>query len=170
LELDPTRVDRERLLGALAVVESAGGRNWQPNFEPAFWRDGRYWNAHLAELQNRWGQGADPEMRPWCEKAVACSWGPWQVLYVVAEELGYDGPPWGLTAPAVCLEYAIRLINRRIAPKVLADTPHGIVVQVAGRYNAGGNWQSPVAAAYIKKVLRWYDEPDLMTGKLAVLQ
>jgi hypothetical protein len=169
LTIPGDKVDKCRLLGALAMVESGGGHNWQPNFEPAFYVGGRYWNDYLAELVNRWGQGADPEMKPWCEKAVACSWGPWQILYVTAEELGYDGPPWGLTAPAVCLEYAIRLLNRRVIPKVQAETEHGFVAQIADGYNTGNPRDGNVPTRYITKVLRWYDNPADMLPRLVSL-
>jgi len=169
LDLKDEEVDRSRLLAALCLAESNGGRNWQPNYEPAFFIGGRYWNDRLAELVNYWGQGADPVMRPWCEQAVACSWGPFQILYITAVELKYDGPPWGLTDPATCLRYAVRLINKRIIPKLVHDTPFSLLAQIAGRYNAGGNWKGLAAKQYIAKVTAHYTSAISPLHKLVTL-
>ena len=165
----PTTVDKRRLLAALAVVESGGGKNLQPNFEPAFWIGGKFWNPTLAEYCARWESRSDLEMRPWCGKAIACSWGPWQILYVTAAELGYQGPPWALTDPDVCLSWAVRLINRRIAPKILSYLSDIEVVSMVGDgYNSGSATDKFIPVDYCKKLLAAYSDKDV-AGKLVFL-
>ena len=169
IDADSNKLDRERLLGAIAMVESAGGRNWQPNFEPAFYIGGAYWNDHLAELVNKWQLQADQVLKEACGRLVAASFGPWQVLYVTAEELGYSGPPWGLGHPSVCLTYAIKLINKRILPKCTAEDEKGLVAQIADGYNSGHPTKGVPPADYITKVWRFYQDAQLMTVHLDVL-
>lgn len=157
----PTSVDRTAFLAALAMQESGGGRNWQPNFESAFWEGGAYWNKTLAGYRDRWREKADPEMREWCGKAIACSWGPWQVLYVTAAELGFQGPPWALVDPDLCLEWAITLINKRLAKRL----PEGlsgpaIVGLLADGYNSGTFLDTHAPLKYIQAIRAFYSDPS----------
>lgn len=168
LEL-PSNVDNVKLLTAMAMVESDGGRNLQPNFERAFYKGGHYWNTHLTELRAKWKSRADPKMRTWSGRAMACSWGPWQILYVTAEELGYWGPPWALTDADVCLTWAIRLINKRLAPKLPARLEElQIVSKIADGYNSGSFRDRYVPHDYIDKVLKYY-KTDASSGELISL-
>lgn len=160
--LVPQRVNARKLLAALAMVESAGGRNLQPNFEPAFWKEGKYWNAHLAGLAGDWSHHADPVMAPFIERCVACSWGPWQILYVTAEELGYWGPPWALVSPELSLTWGIRLINKRIIPKLTMNAPEQqLVSEIADGYNSGNPRDNLVPTNYINLVLTHYNNPNV---------
>ena len=167
LDLGDDSIDNGRLLAAISIVESNGGRNRQPNFEPAFYVGGRYWNAHLAELVNQWEQASDVKMRPWCGRAVACSWSPWQILYITAEELGFNGAPWELSHPATGLHYAIRLINKRIVPRLVHGDTMDTLAQIAGRYNAGSNWR--MAKRYVAKVTAHYTSDDSPLNRLIEL-
>lgn len=159
----PPEVNRPRLLAALAMVESNGGRNLQPNFEPSFYKGGYYWNPHLNYLRAKWGARSDPRMRQWSKQAMACSWGPWQILYVTAEELGYKGPPWALTDPSTCLGWAIKLINKRLASKLAGPlTEMGVVERIADGYNSGSFRDKFVPHSYIKKILGYYEDEDVL--------
>lgn len=165
----PTKVKGRLLLGAIAMMESHGGRNWQPNFEPAFWRGGRYWGDAQKARADTWGQQGDPVMEAFTRRAVACSWGPWQILYTTADELGYQGPPWGLTDPDTCLHWAIQLINRRIAPGLDNSLEVSIIVRkLADGYNSGSHKDRNVPHRYIQDVWTLYSNPDQIN--LAILQ
>jgi len=160
----PSVLDRTRFLAALATVESSGGRNWQPNFEAGFWEGGLYWNVALAAYRDRWRKAADPEMAEWCGKAIACSWGPWQLLYVTAAELGYEGPPWGLSDADVCLKWVVALINKRLVPRLQAPlTDLGAVGMLADGYNSGTFLDTHVPFAYVQKVRAAYLDPGTLS-------
>ena len=160
INLDPGKVNRERLLGALCLVESTGWKNRQPNFEPAYYVGGRYFNAELFNLSQR---AADPKLRDAMGRLTASSFGPFHVMYPVAVELGFDGFPLDLQDPRVNIEFAIRYINRRIVPKIKVepDTPEGWVIKVADGYNSGSPNDNRVPEKYIAKVLSAYDRSDL---------
>lgn len=65
-------VDSTQLFWALSGVESSFGINCTPRYEAAFDTGGRYDNAVMAPLLTRFGREA------------ACSYGPWQILFVNA--------------------------------------------------------------------------------------
>lgn len=83
------------LMDAIAEVESSGSRNNYPRFEAAYAPKGeRYtvqghiitgtgacWNMIVAERWARYGM------------ASAASYGPWQILYHTAADLGYERHP-----------------------------------------------------------------------------
>ena len=69
LDLDPGKVNRERLLGALCFVESTGWKNRQPNFEPAYYIGGGYCDD---EQINRCMVGADPKLKDAMGRLTAC--------------------------------------------------------------------------------------------------
>ena len=158
LHLDPGDVNRERLLAALCMKETRGWQNRQPNFEPAYYKGGAYFNA---ERFNRVGLLADPILKDFMGLLSACSFGPFQMMYPVACELGFTEFPLELADPRINIEFAIRYINARCIPFVTAKKAEDIVAQVADGYNSGNPVDRRVPQIYIDEVLAYYRQADL---------
>jgi len=166
----PATVSRERLLAALAMVESAGGRDRRFRFEGAYYVDGFYFkrSPEMQERYNRWQLGIQKSMLEVAGRLTACSFGPWQVLYTVAAELGFDGPPWELADPKVNLHFAIKLINQRHAHHVQEMGEEQAVTLLARAYNAGSVKSKTIPEKYMSRAWANYSDPELFE-KLVVL-
>lgn len=144
-------IDIERLLRAIAAVESSGGANNYPRFERAYAPagftatiqghtvkgTGRAWNHIVAKRWAEWGM------------ASACSWGPWQILYHTAADLGYDGSPvdlWTFSEPWV----------RKRLDKIMRKGA-ATVEEIADAWNSGTHTDSITVPEYRAKVLAAYD-------------
>jgi hypothetical protein len=137
----PEGIDPLRLLRALCLVETSGGINNLPKHEPAYDAGGRWFqkSARLQEDYARYG------------RAVACSWGPMQIMYNTARELGYEGPPWYLADPDAGVRVAVEYLNRRVFPQAqnLRD--------IADAYNSGSCRDSIVPGQYIEAICDAYE-------------
>ena len=147
----PEGIDPARLLAAIAAVESGFDLNAIPNQEPAYDEGGRYWKSsqHVRDLHNTWGS--------W----MACSYGPWQILFVTAWEMGFRGTPGDLWTPSGSIEWVVRAMNARIFDKG-AET----VEQVADGWNSGSFQDKIWPGGYVKHVADAYARPDLMDPTL----
>lgn len=132
----PAGLDPALLLMALCVVESSGGFNNQRRVEPAYRPGGRYCDQ---ALYDQYGDDA------------AASWGPLQIMYVTAHELGYEGPPPELGQPSECVRMAVKLINRRIVGRGATT-----LEEIADAYNSGSFKDQIVPQDYIRKVREAY--------------
>lgn len=84
----PPTLDATGVLHALGFVESSHGKYSVPRFEPAYSRKGRY--ASRANDQ-RWGD------------AAACSYGPWQIMFINAQgQVPAITPAEMQTSPVSC--------------------------------------------------------------------
>lgn len=141
LQLQSNKVDPKALLAALLFCESAMGKQTAPRVEPAYLPGGRYYqNERVKEAYDQYGE------------AAAASYGPWQLLYITALELGFTGTPEELSDPATNLEFVVKYLNQR-ALKRGAKT----VSQIADAYNSGSHLDSNVPAGYIRKCVRAYN-------------
>ncbi|KKL98976.1 hypothetical protein LCGC14_1819020, partial [marine sediment metagenome] len=91
-----TDLDGTALLASIAFVESSGGKNNYPNFEPYWAPEGKVFtiegklqrsrhplsNKLVVERFNEYGM------------ASACSFSSWQILYHTAADLGFKKAPW----------------------------------------------------------------------------
>ena len=137
-------IDRTRFLLALSGIESSFGRNNVKRFEPAYAPGGRYFKAeHLQKAHEKFGDDA------------SCSWGPWQILYIVCQEYGYEGEPKDLEDGEVSGPYVIKHLNR--FAWYGADT----VEKVLDAYNSGNHRDKNVPEAYIEKFWKHYSEINL---------
>lgn len=134
----PSTVDPEKLLLALAEVESQFGQWCVPRFEPAFnWR-GPY---AVAENLRSWGSDA------------ACSWGPWQVMFATAQRFLPEIEPRELNIPETNLFAAcayLRDIFRRMREKGQDPSRHDLD-EILDSYNSGNHLDRYVPEEYIKK-------------------
>lgn len=123
------------LVDAITRVESSG-KAYAYRYEPAFWA------RYMADVP-RWA-GANPER-------VSASYGLMQVLFVVAQELGFTSPdPEHLFVPTINLEYGCRNLAKLL---VWAECD---LTRALAAYNGGhgGNAIPPFRnQAYATKVL-----------------
>lgn len=135
------KMEPEVLLAAIMFCESNMGKNTKPRVEPAYLPGGHYFSAeHVQTAYEEYGE------------AAAASYGPWQVLYITAQELGFAGDPEELAEPETNLSFAIKYINER-AMKRGAHT----VGQVADAYNSGSHRDKFVPTGYVRKCVRAYN-------------
>lgn len=144
-------VDTTRLLAALRQVEVSGWRTGL-RFEPAYMPRGYKFplqgyvltgtGAAMTEVaQRRWDKWG-----PWS----SASYGPWQILYHAAADLGYGGHPCDLLREEVCrvwVEAKLHQISRRGA-RTLAE--------IADAWNSGTHRDGIVPHEYIRKVQAAY--------------
>lgn len=177
LRIGRDELNRERLLAALCREESTGWKDKRPNFEPAFYFKGRYGKP---EIINRWQVGVEPILKEAVGLLAASSIGPWQIMYPVAVELGFEGAPWELADPYVNLEFAIRYINERCLKRGLKLDASGdedkdqdvdefdLVMQIADAFNSGTHLDRWKPESYMQDVVGYYQSPTLMED-LAIL-
>ena len=143
----PEGMDPAQLLAALADVESSFGLHAVPNHEPAYDEGGRYYASaqHVRDLHKTWGAWA------------ACSYGPWQLLYVLAWEVGFRGTPGDLWTPEGSIEWAIRALNARALDKGAAT-----VEDVGDAWNSGSFRDANRVEDYRRKIAVAYAREDLL--------
>jgi hypothetical protein len=143
-------IDLERLLAAIRAVETPGGE-W-PRLEAGYMPAGLH-----ASIQGRvivgtgrcWNDLVSRRWEAWRPQSLytAASWGPWQILYHTAADVGYMGPPWDLCDPGVCEVYVIarlRQIERRFATRTVRD--------FADAWNSGNPRDDVLVTEYTDKV------------------
>jgi len=139
----PSDIDAPSLLWAVYFSEKYNKKNRVPRFEPAY-APGGYYYDHSSEVRR--------EYEMW-EESACCSYSNFQILYIVARELGYQGPPLGLDRDSVAIEFVVKYINQRIFGRG-AKT----VEQVADGYNSGSFKDGYQPVKYIQKFLKHYQD------------
>ena len=136
------------LLAAIAEVESSGGVNNYPNFEPYWVPEGTSFT-----IEGRIQKGRHPSsnsiVRLRYEKygmASGCSFSSWQILYHTAADMGYVGVPWDLWNDHFAINWVVKLLNR--IQEAGADT----LAEVADAYNSGTHKDRIVPKHYIAKI------------------
>jgi hypothetical protein len=141
------------LLAAIALVESTGGVNNYPNFEP-------YWvpEGNAFTIEGKIQKGRHPStnsiVRARFDKfgmASGCSFSSWQILYHTAADMGYSGAPWELWNDHFAIQWVVKLLNR------IYETGAETVANVADAWNSGTHKDRIVPEAYIKKLCAAYD-------------
>ena len=147
----PAGISGGALLDAIQYVETGGG-NW-PRIEIAWMPEGarvtvqgrvltgtgRQCTALAAKRYHRWGP------------AAAASWGPWQLLFHTAADLGYKGPPHGLHSRHVSLPYVVLRLDQ------IAEAGASTVEDFADAWNSGTHRDSIVPGRYIRKLVAAYE-------------
>lgn len=131
-------------LWAICGNESDYGIENYPRNEPAYSPGGVYFqkSKHLQTLYKKYGA-------PTC-----CSYGPWQIMYITAEEMGYDRPPQALHSAFISLPWVIEYLNRAKAQG--ANT----IELMAASYNGGLGAikrQNEKVQKYVAKLKMNYD-------------
>lgn len=129
-----------KLLWALNRQEASGRAKIHSRYEPGFYRRYVRGNKKYASLEARYGG-----------RAISSSYGPWQIMYLTAYEMGYRGKPQDLSDASVSLPYVIKYID------FLRKKLKGDERAVISAYNAGpgGVGTNPVytrkVTAYLKQ-------------------
>ena len=143
-------LDAGRLLTALACIESGYGANCGPRYEKQYDNGGLYYerSGTVRKAVTRFGRWA------------ACSYGPWQILYTTALELGLpeDTEPASLHHPDLCIPYVIAYLDRRAVNRPGIYKARDLA-GIFDAYNTGRAHDANVPTAYIAKGLKAYEDP-----------
>lgn len=143
--------DFEAIAHAVKQVESSGGTNVGPRYEPVFQRRYLQGKPQWEALAKRYG---------W--KAVSSSYGPWQIMYPVAVELGFTGSPAELADPAINRQYFDKKFQRDY------QATRGDLQKTLLRYNGGGDPTYPQRVLQFLKP-RSHVPPTHPGGRMATL-
>lgn len=138
-------MNAEAILWAVYFCEKYTKGNRKPRFEASY-APGGYFYEQSPTVQQ--------EHKLWGDYA-ACSYSNFQILYITAQELGYQGPPLGLDRDSVAIRFVVEYLNRRAFARG-AKT----VEQVADAYNSGSFRDEFQPVAYIQKFVRQYEKAN----------
>ena len=142
------------LLSTIAMVESSGGRNNYPNFEP-------YWipKGKSGIIENSRQTGRHPISNTLVNHrfemyglSAGCSFSSFQILYHTAADIGYTGAPWMLWNDDMAIRWVVALLSRIIASG--ADT----IEKIADAWNSGNHKDDIVPVEYIEEFRKTYNE------------
>lgn len=149
----PAGLDARAVLAAITYPETNWGRRYKAAlFEQAYYRGGKFYKDHVKTLVQEY------------ESLAACSWGPWQILFVAARETGYQGDPWGLVDPATSCAAVVTLLNKRCfntwaaAPDPALVEPAATIAQVGDMWNSGSWRDRFVPGEYVATITEGYAE------------
>lgn len=96
------KINGEALLCAVLYCESKMGKKAEPRQEPAYMPSGSMFTKEFVRsAYEDYGEDA------------ASSYGPWQVPYLVARQLGFKDEPSKLADPETNIEFVIEFLNQR---------------------------------------------------------
>ena len=149
----PATINPRAILAAITYSETSWGRRYKAAlFEPAYYRGGKFYRDHVKGLVAEY------------ESLAACSWGPWQILFVAARETGFNGDPWDLVDPGTSAAAVVTLLNRRCfntwatAPTPELVAPASTPEQVFDMWNSGSWRDRFVPGDYVKAQMEGYAE------------
>jgi hypothetical protein len=136
IETQPkTSFDINKILKTIKMMESSGGINSKPRFEPGFLE--RYRNTDIMQyLISKYG-----------EKNAASSFGPYQIMLLKSHEMGFPFSPEELSDPANNEMVAKKIVESYIAKKL-------DLKNIFKRYNGGGE----KAERYAEKAMAHYNK------------
>jgi hypothetical protein len=145
-------VEGERVLLALKLVETSNSTGGGIRFEPS-WMPPGYTFVVQGKLLTGTGKSlTSVGYKRWNQWGIwsAASYSPWQILYQLAADLGYQGHPCGLADP---------MMAEQIARKRLSDISRDLQVHgkqislrnIADAWNSGNACDGIVPADYITK-------------------
>jgi hypothetical protein len=122
----------------LAEIETSYGENNFPKHEAAYDWHGKYFDFTNWKLHG---------------SLAACSYGPWQIMFGVAVELGFNFhiQPYSLTEPINSIHWVIEYICRRALHKG-ADN----IERIFDAYNTGNFRDGIIPIHYIEKGVNAY--------------
>ncbi len=137
-------VDGGKMLYAISGCESNYGRLREfVRMEKGYAPGGTYFKAdHVKDAWNRWG----------C--LAASSYGSFQIMFIVALELGYSMHPIELQNDRIGAFWATKLITDRFMGRLKAKT----LSDVLDCYNSGYHKDQFLPSLYIEKGIKLYNE------------
>lgn len=150
LHLAERNVDGQKLLLAFAAKESSAARSCGLRTEPAYSPGGKYFkgNAFMEAAFVAYG------------KAACGSWGPWQILYPTAYEMGFRGMPWELFTAGGSAPWIVNYMNKRCFPEIVPELKGWeFVAKVADGYNSGTSKDKNKPGDYMAAIVGFYEMP-----------
>lgn len=149
----PPPLDGDRLLDAIAAIETSGGANNWPRLEVSYMPLG-YTLTVQGRLVTGTGVNFNAVVRPRWRKwgaSTASSWSSWQILAHTAMDLGYAGDPRDLWHDEIALPFVVK---RLIA---IRDRQGAVTLsEFADAWNSGNCRDDRVPHEYVKAVLHAY--------------
>ena len=145
-------VSCDALLVAIEKVETSGGANNWPRLEPSWIPLGLTFTVQGHYVKGTGASVNDIVRGRWAKwgLASAASWGPWQILYHTAADMGFDGAPWELFDPSVSETWVVdRLTN-------IAHAGARTVEEFAAGWNTGSYTRAEIVPVYVAAVLAAY--------------
>lgn len=138
-----------KLLYALAGQESSYGANCGPRFEPAYWDGSASRTQEQSELNAKYG------------RIAAMSYGPWQVMYANAANLGT--PDAIDTDIDLAADAAVAFLNSY----VIGHWKTRNLQEIARVYNSGNLTETMTMGVmrYIENVSRYYEAAPASLGE-----
>lgn len=136
-------VNGGRLLLTISGLESTFGKRREfVRNEPGYSPGGNYYSKSLSVRQafQHWG----------C--LAASSFGSFQLMYITATEMGFDGHPIDLQGDRVCGYWATQLIIKRFIGRLGAKT----LTDILDCYNSGSHRDHFIPALYVSHGLALY--------------
>ena len=129
-----------KILWALNMVEASGKPKAKSRFEPNFYNKYLKGKKNWMEMEKKFGR-----------EAISSSYGPWQIMFPTAVEMGYKGRPEDLHDPKVSLPYVQKYLTK------IQDKHGSDPKKVLSAYNAGigGVGSNP---DYTEKAFRFYQQ------------
>lgn len=134
-------IQNDLFLLALAGIESSFGADNNKRLEKAYLPDGKYGQTDQVKL-----------LYPQYLEDSACSFSPWQILFITAYSLGYRGAPRDLELAANAIPYVIKFFNHWISEGVNS------VDGLARSWNGGNPRSKYVPEAYVNRLQSIYAE------------
>lgn len=132
-------INRWALLKSVAMMESSGGKNKEPVFEPGFLR--KYGNKGIMpKLRKQFG-----------DKDAASSFGKYQILLCTATEYGFNYTPQELQEDKNNERVAIKILATLISKQQADEERYDILSAIYGRYNGSG-----YDSSYARRAYAWY--------------
>jgi len=148
-KLIPTEgINPVKLLCAILHNESSYGKDCSARFEKAYGPGGRYYRKSYF-VREKYEKYKD---------AACCSYGPFQILYITACELGFKDNPQQLSEAKLSIPYVVEYLNRRILRKPGNET----VRQIADAYNSGSFEDLFIPEKYMDDFEEAYNSEEFM--------
>lgn len=149
----PQLSDFKMLLLAIGRKETSGGVNNCPRFEPAYIPKGMAFTVQGHLITGTGTLVNDIVKERWDKYglASAASYGPWQILYHTAADMGFHDAPWVLWAPEESQPWVEKQLRRLFIKGATT-------VEAMARGWNGGNPRANVPAGYIEGVKKHFAE------------
>lgn len=146
----PSGLDGARVMQAIASNESSLGADCGPRHEPAYEANGALWaRKAMARLLAQYPPVGDPPQSP-----AACSYGPWQMMFLNFE----NATPGQLeTDLDLCAQNFVRFFNAYVIGEMKAET----LADIGEIWNEG---HEGVDVAYVTRLQAAYDAAGSIEG------
>lgn len=151
-QLSTVQLDGPRLLMAIAMIESSGGMNNYPNFEPYWVPAGTVFTIEGKIQRGRHPLSNQLVVDRYADHGMAsgCSFSAWQILYHTAADMGFKDKPWKLWDNKVAIHWVVKRLKKLEKQGAVS------IEQFADAWNSGSFKDKIIPERYIKEVSEAY--------------